>query len=288
MPSSPIPPYVGRIAPSPTGYLHLGHAQTFRIAHQRARAAGGKLIFRMEDLDGPRCRQEFAAAAIDDLKWFGLDWDEGPDIGGPHAPYLQSQRLSIYREALDQLIRADLVYPCTCSRKDIQTAVSAPNEGDEEPVYPGHCRNRTAKDAPEKGRFNWRFRVRDNETTTFIDAGFGPQSFTAGKHFGDFVVWRHDGIPSYQLAVVTDDFLMGITEVVRGADLLVSTARQILLYRALGATPPTFHHCELVRVAKGVRLAKRHGSLSLRSRRKLDADPELLGNISGKPDSNCC
>ena len=286
MPSSPNKPYIGRIAPSPTGYLHLGHARTFRIAHQRARAAGGKLIFRMEDLDAPRCQPEFAAAAIDDLKWFGLDWDEGPDIGGPRAPYLQSERMSFYREALEQLIRADLVYPCTCSRKDIQTAVSAPNEGDEEPVYPGNCRNRTAKDVPTTGRFNWRFRVRDSETVTFVDGHLGPHSFTAGKDFGDFVVWRHDGIPSYQLAVVTDDILMGITEVVRGADLLVSTARQILLYQMLGAQIPEFYHCELVRDSQGLRLAKRHDSLSLRTLRKQGADPDLLMNLAEKPVSN--
>ena len=286
MPLSPNRPYVGRIAPSPTGYLHLGHAETFRIAHQRARAAGGKLIFRMEDLDGPRCRPEFAAAAIEDLKWFGLDWDEGPDIGGPLAPYLQSGRIRLYREFLDQLIRADLVYPCTCSRKEIQASVSAPNEGDEEPTYSGNCRHRSAKDVPPTGRFNWRFRVRDSETTTFVDGHFGPQSFTASKHFGDFVVWRHDGIPSYQLAVVTDDILMGITEVVRGADLLVSTARQILLYQALGSPPPLFHHCELVRDSQGLRLAKRHESLSLRILRKQGADPERQMNFTGRPLSN--
>ncbi len=282
--SSPNKPYVGRIAPSPTGYLHLGHAQTFRIAHQRARAAGGRLVFRMEDLDEPRCRPEFAAAAIEDLKWFGLDWDEGPDIGGPHAPYLQSQRLSCYRTFLDRLIRADLVYPCTCSRKEIQASVSAPNEGDEEPVYPGNCRHRSAKDVPTTGRFNWRFRVRDSETIPFVDGNLGPQSFTAGKDFGDFVVWRHDGIPSYQLAVVTDDILMGITEVVRGADLLLSTARQLLLYQGLGSTAPEFYHCELVRDSQGLRLAKRHESHSLRTLRRRGNGTEPSNELN--PEDN--
>ncbi len=286
MPPAPNHPYVGRIAPSPTGYLHLGHAQTFQIAHERARAAAGKLIFRMEDLDRPRCRPEFAAAAIEDLKWFGLDWDEGPDIGGPHAPYLQSGRIRFYREFLDQLIQAEMVYPCTCSRKEIQASVSAPNEGDEEAIYSGHCRNRSAKDVPTTGRFNWRFRVRDSETTTFVDGHFGPQSFTAGNHFGDFVVWRHDGIPAYQLAVVTDDILMGITEVVRGGDLLVSTARQILLYQALGSPPPLFHHCELVRDSQGFRLAKRHESLSLRLLRTHGADPGRQMKLTREPNSN--
>lgn len=273
MASTSDKPYVGRIAPSPTGYLHLGHARTFQTAHQRARATGGRLIFRMEDLDAPRCRPEFAAAAMEDLRWFGLDWDEGPDIGGPHTPYNQSERMPLYREFLDRLISADLVYPCTCSRKEIQNAISAPNEGDEEPVYPGTCRRRHASEVPTSTRFNWRFRVPEGETVSFNDLGFGPQAFTAGKHFGDFVVWRHDGIPSYQLAVVTDDILMGITEVVRGTDLLVSTARQLLLYEAFGAMPPSFFHCPLLRDEHGVRLAKRHQSLSLRELQKQGAQP---------------
>ncbi len=272
----PAKPYVGRIAPSPTGYLHLGHARTFRTAHLRARKAGGRLIFRMEDLDGPRCRPEFAAAALEDLKWLGLDWDEGPDIGGPHSPYNQSARMESYRDFLDRLVKSDLVYPCTCSRKEIQDSISAPNEGDEEPIYPGHCRHRMAKDIPTGVRFNWRFRIPEGETISFMDGGFGSQGFTSGKHFGDFIVWRHDGLPSYQLAVVTDDILMGITEVVRGADLLVSTARQILLYRAFGDEPPAFHHCSLMRDENGLRLAKRHEPLSLRQLRAKGLNPESI------------
>jgi glutamyl-tRNA synthetase len=286
MVSPPATSYVGRIAPSPTGYLHLGHARTFQTAHRRARATAGRLIFRMEDLDGPRCRPEFAAAAVEDLRWFGLDWDEGPDIGGPNAPYSQSARLHYYRDFLDRLVKADRVYPCTCSRKEIQSSISAPNEGDEEPVYPGHCRHRRSGDIPKDGRFNWRFRVSDGEEVRFDDGGFGPQSFVAGKHFGDFVVWRHDEVPSYQLAVVTDDTLMGITEVVRGADLLVSTARQVLLYRALDRAVPAFFHCDLIRDNQGVRLAKRHASLSLRRLRENGLKPERLREVENLELSN--
>jgi glutamyl-tRNA synthetase len=272
--------YVGRIAPSPTGLLHLGHARTFRIAEQRALAVGGRLVLRIEDLDGPRCKPEFVAACLEDLHWLGLDWDEGPDVGGPHAPYEQSRRMDLYREPFERLRRSGCLYPCNCSRKDIVAAISAPHESDEEPVYPGTCRNR-AVTAGE--RVSWRFRVPDGEAVTFIDGNLGPRSFVAGRDFGDFLVWRHDGIPSYQLAVVTDDALMGVTEVVRGEDLLVSTARQLLLYRALGWSPPAFYHCELMRDEDGIRLAKRHASLSLRALREQGATPaELLARFQTK------
>ncbi len=272
--------YVGRIAPSPTGLLHLGHARTFRIAEQRALAVGGRLVLRIEDLDGPRCKPEFVAACLEDLRWLGLDWDEGPDVGGPHAPYEQSRRMDLYREPFERLRRSGCLYPCNCSRKDIVAALSAPHESDEEPVYPGTCRNR-AVTAGE--RVSWRFRVPDGEAVTFIDGNLGPRSFVAGRDFGDFLVWRHDGIPSYQLAVVTDDALMGVTEVVRGEDLLVSTARQLLLYRALGWSPPAFYHCELMRDEDGIRLAKRHASLSLRALREQGATPaELLARFQTK------
>jgi glutamyl/glutaminyl-tRNA synthetase len=273
--------YVGRIAPSPTGLLHLGHARTFWIAEQRARAVGGRLILRIEDLDGPRCKAEFAAACLEDLFWLGLDWNEGPDVGGPNAPYEQSRRLDLYREPFERLQQSGHLYPCACSRKDILAFLSAPHEGDEEPVYPGTCRSRAATSGE---KVSWRFRVPDGEVVTFIDGNLGPHSFMAGRDFGDFVVWRHDGIPSYQLAVVADDALMGVTEVVRGEDLLVSTARQLLLYRALGWSPPAFYHCALMRDEAGARLAKRHASLSLRALREQGATPaELLARFQTKP-----
>jgi glutamyl-tRNA synthetase len=286
--------YRGRIAPSPTGYLHLGHARTFWTAQERARAAGGALILRNEDLDAVRFKMEFAGAMIEDLRWFGFDWSEGPDVGGEFAPYNQSQRMDFYRAALEKLRAENFIYPCTCSRKDIQMAIAAPHAGDEEVVYPGTCRPASdgwqksdkwqvpgdTKTSGSHGRTsrqaNWRFRVSDGEAVTFEDGHYGPQKFVAGKDFGDFVVWRGDGVPAYQLTCVVDDAAMQITEVVRGADLLLSTARQLLLYRALGLTPPGFFHCELMRDEAGVRLAKRHDSLSLRQLRGQGGSPVKL------------
>jgi len=271
-------PYRGRLAPSPTGYLHLGHARTFWTAQERARAHGGTLILRNEDLDRARCKPEFVRAMFEDLRWFGFEWSEGPDRGGPFAPYNQNERFTHYRAALDKLRAGGFIYPCTCSRKDIAAASRAPHDtDDDEPLYPGTCRpaKNSALRTPHSA-FNWRFRIPDGETISFVDGHFGPQQFIAGKDFGDFVVWRHDDIPSYQLAVVADDAAMQITEVVRGADLLKSTARQLLLYPALGLTAPAFYHCPLMTDDAGVRLAKRHDALSLRSLREGGANPETL------------
>jgi glutamyl-tRNA synthetase len=268
-------PYRGRLAPSPTGFLHLGHARTFWTAQVRARARGGVLVLRDEDLDRSRCKPQFVDAMIEDLRWFGFRWDEGPDCGGPFGPYRQSERLEFYRVALEKLRLGGRIYPCTCSRKDIQLAASAPNAGDDEPVYPGTCRTKPQSPTPEP-QFNWRFLVPDGETISFVDGGLGPQTFVAGKDFGDFVVWRQDDVPAYQLAVVVDDAAMQITEVVRGADLLKSTVRQLLLYRALGLEPPAFFHGPLMTDAAGVRLAKRHDALSLRTLRAQGVGAETL------------
>jgi glutamyl-queuosine tRNA(Asp) synthetase len=284
-PTPRLPPstYRGRLAPSPTGHLHLGHARTFWIAQQRARASGGVLVLRNDDLDAKRFKLEFVAAMIEDLKWFGFEWQEGPDCGGPFAPYNQSERMNCYRAALEQLRAGGFIYPCTCSRKDIQAAARAPHAADDdEPIYPGTCRqNRQSQIVNRK--FSWRFRVLDGETVAFTDGHCGPQQFVAGKDFGDFVVWRHDDVPAYQLSCVVDDAAMRITEVVRGADLLKSTARQLLLYRALGCEPPQFLHCPLMTDAAGVRLAKRHEALSLRQLRASGATPEALRQI----DATC-
>ncbi|MEY4690084.1 MAG: hypothetical protein RIT19_409 [Verrucomicrobiota bacterium] len=268
--------YRGRIAPSPTGFLHLGHARTFWTAHQRAVARNGTLILRNEDLDRDRVRPEFVEAFLEDLRWFGIRWQEGPDCGGPHAPYSQSERRAGHAAAFEALRSAGWLFPCTCSRKDIQSAVRAPHAADDEPIYPGTCRHRSAAEVPAGRPVSWRFRVPKGRALDWIDGGQGPQSWTAGRDFGDFVVLRPDGVPSYQLACVSDDHAMGITEVVRGADLLVSTARQILLYRALGWTPPDFFHCPLMTDEHGVRLAKRHASLSLRTLREQGRTPEAL------------
>jgi glutamyl/glutaminyl-tRNA synthetase len=261
--------YRGRLAPSPTGLLHLGHARTFWTAAERAARHGGTLILRNEDLDPQRSRPEFASAMIEDLRWLGLRWNEGPDCGGPHAPYSQSQRRSLYLEAWRKLRDSGVLYPCTCSRKDLAQAASAPNDVDDEPLYLGTCRGRMdAGSVQHPAGENWRFRVPEGEGVCFEDLRLGHQAFIAGRDFGDFIIWRRDDVPAYQLAVVVDDAEMEITEVVRGADLLKSTARQILIYRALGIEPPQFYHCDLVRDESGVRLAKRHDALSVRRLRE--------------------
>lgn len=298
--------YRGRLAPSPTGLLHLGHARTFWTAQLRARAQSGALVLRNEDLDRSRCRTELVCALFEDLRWFGFDWAEGPDCGGPFAPYSQSERRQCYQAAFEALRTGGFIYPCACSRQDVLRALQAPHAGEDEPIYPGTCRPEDSSklqvascrlsgtdlqaatfDADKSrstgpsgllraGRTNWRFQVPDGEVVSFVDGYFGEQRFVAGKDFGDFVVWRHDDLPAYQLAVVVDDAAMEITEVVRGEDLLTSTARQLLLYRALGLTAPRFYHCPLVRDESGARLAKRHDSLSLRALRAGGRDPEGL------------
>lgn len=279
--------YRGRLAPSPTGLLHVGHARTFWTAFERARDANGTLVMRMEDLDPDRSRAEFADAALEDLRWLGMTWDEGPDVGGAFGPYVQSERKSLYKDAFEKLREIGCVYPCRCSRKDLAAALSAPHEGaaqqdpDDEPVYPGTCRPGTC--APLHGADflsgdldggNWRFRVPDGEAIEFVDENLGTQRFVAGMDFGDFVVWRKEDAPSYQLACVVDDAAMRITEVVRGADLLKSTARQILLNRALGYRDPRWYHCALVVDATGKRLAKRNDALSIRALRERGLRPE--------------
>jgi glutamyl/glutaminyl-tRNA synthetase len=254
---------------------------------------------RMEDLDPDRCRTDYAEAALDDLRWLGIRWQEGPDKGGPFTPYMQSKRRPIYLDSWRRLLRTGRLFPCRCSRRDLASALSAPHERaqtasggkldsqddepDDEPIYPGTCRlfmggtpqlpGPTASEFEDPAGRNWRFRVPDGEVIEFVDLNLGPQRFVAGVDFGDFVVWRRDNVPSYQLACVADDAAMAITEVVRGADLLKSTARQILLFRALGIDPPAWYHCRLVVDHNGQRLAKRHDSLSLRAMRQRGLTP---------------
>jgi glutamyl/glutaminyl-tRNA synthetase len=256
----------------------------------------------MEDLDAERSRSEYAAAAIEDLHWLGIDWQEGPDNRGPGArrpgdgpgdagaygPYAQSERGALYEAAWRRLLERGFLFPCRCSRKDLAAAISAPHEDDEdEPLYPGTCRGLIghgaeswANDEEARG-INWRFRVPDGEVIEFVDGNLGPQRFQAGVDFGDFLVWRRDGVASYQLACVVDDAAMRIMEVVRGADLLKSTARQMLLNRALGYENPAWFHCALVVDANGRRLAKRHDALSVRALRERGLGPgEVLGAAS--------
>ena len=265
--------YRGRLAPSPTGLLHLGHARTFWTAQERARAAGGTLLLRNDDLDTARCRPEFVTAMQEDMRWFGLDWQE------PMVP--QSERIPLYRAALARLHAARLIFPCSRSRRDVLAAASAPHDGEEndEPLYPPEFRPAAGAPLPpltDPIAVNWRFRVPDSETLIFRDGHCGEQRATAGRDFGDFLVWRKDDAPSYQLACVVDDAAMGITEVVRGADLIKSTFRQLLLFRALALPAPTFYHCPLVTDERGVRLAKRHDALALRTLREQGHTPETL------------
>lgn len=245
--------YRGRIAPSPTGYLHLGHASTFKIAEDRAKENSGGLVLRIEDLDRFRCKKEYEEAIIEDLKAMGIRWSEGP--------IRQSERIDLYREIWDRLKKDQKIYPCSYSRKEIEAHIKEV-EGEEEGVFPNMLRPKELDFDKYlmPGDFNWRFRVPEGRKIKFMDVHYGMQEFEAGKDFGDFLVWRREGVPSYELAVVVDDYMMGITEVVRGADLLKSTARQILIYESLGWGVPGFYHCDLVCDAHGRRLAKRSGS----------------------------
>ncbi|HEY6414422.1 MAG TPA: tRNA glutamyl-Q(34) synthetase GluQRS [Edaphobacter sp.] len=266
--------YRGRLAPSPTGLLHLGHVSTFRVAQTRAAAAGGVLLLRNEDLDPQRSKVEFVEAMIEDLAWLGIAW-EPPMVS-------QSQREGIYQTAFEQLLEAGFVYPCRCSRKDLARMMHAPHEDvDDEPVYDGRCR--PAGESLLRSLVpgvNYRFRVPDGDTVRFVDGNVGVQSFTVGVDFGDFLVWRKDGLPSYQLACVVDDAAMGITEIVRGADLLKSTARQMLLQRALGLPAVDYFHTRLMVDEHGVRLAKRHDALAIRPLRQRGLSREdVLGML---------
>ncbi len=278
----------GRFAPSPTGPLHLGNARTALLAWLAARAQASSFVLRVEDLDGPRVRPGLEASILGELSWLDLDWDEGPDVGGGSGPYRQSERGECYRAALSELRQRGLLYPCFCSRAEIARASQAPHgPSDEGPRYPGTCRQLGSAEAAERGLRRppaWRLRVEPGPVG-FDDGVHGSRSFDVAAEVGDFVVARADGVPSYQLAVVVDDAAMGIEEVVRGDDLLPSTARQLLLYRALGLAPPRFAHVPLVTGEDGARLAKRHGALSLGELRERGADPRavvgLLAALSG-------
>lgn len=272
---------VGRLAPSPTGAQHIGNARTYLLAWLSMRTQGGRVVLRMEDIDSPRIKAGADRQAIDDLRWLGLDWDEGPDIGGPHAPYVQTERIALYNEALAQLRAAEMIYPCTCTRSDVAAAASAPHVGQEGPIYPGTCAHRRAADAEALTRpYCWRFRASDRERR-IIDRVAGEQRRNVARELGDFVVAKVDGTPAYQLAVVIDDHAMGITEVVRGDDLLPSAFRQLELYDFFGYAPPQFAHVPLVVGEDGRRLAKRHGDTRLALLRERGIGPErLLGLLA--------
>lgn len=274
----------GRFAPTPSGALHLGNARTALLAWLHARREGGRFLLRIEDIDRARSRPHLAEQAIEDLRWLGLDWDEGPGVGGPHGPYYQSEREALYREALARLQASGCLYPCYCSRAQLMAIASAPHGlASEGPAYPGTCRRLTPEQRREReagGKTpSLRFALPD-EAITFTDLVAGPQRFPPGAG-GDFVVLRADGVIGYQLAVVVDDALMGVTHVLRGGDLLDSTPRQILLYRALGWPVPRFGHLPLLLGPDGARLAKRHGAVTLAGIRAAGTRPEaVVGHLA--------
>ncbi len=277
-------PIRGRFAPSPTGPLHVGNLRTALLAWLFARTVGGRFVVRMEDLDGPRVRLDSAGQQLADLRWLGLDWDEGPDLGGPFGPYTQSLRTRMYDAALSNLREAGLLYPCYCTRADLNRLASAP-QGDESPAYPGTCRDLSAREIRRRDASGRRsaLRFRAPETPIeFTDLLTGPLVEDVAAVVGDFVVRRSDGVVAYQLAVVVDDALMDITQVVRGADLLGSTPRQLALYAALGyQIPRHFAHVPLAVDEDGVRMAKRHDSVGLDAMRAEGARPErVLGALA--------
>lgn len=273
----------GRYAPSPTGKLHLGNAATALWAWAQVRQAGGLFVLRMDDLDEQRSKPEFVDQQLDDLRWLGLDWDQGPDVGGISGPYFQQQRKALYQKAFEKLQDQDLVYPCFCSRKDLLGASSAPHGIEQDgPAYPGTCRNLSPEERQQKEEQKQpacRFKVPEL-SQSFVDGVFGKQQFSPGFG-GDFILRRADGLFAYQLATVVDDAAMEITQVSRGADLLSSTPWQLALYQALGLEPPCFAHFPLWKGKDGARLAKRHGAIALQDWRKAgkSAD-ELRGRLA--------
>jgi len=266
---APVSPPCGRLAPSPTGAQHVGNARTYLIAWLAARSRRGRVVLRIEDIDSPRVKLGAADEACADLRWLGLDWDDGP--------IFQTQRLSLYQDALAKLQAQELVYPCTCTRTDVERAASAPHAENEGPVYPGTCAGRRVADAAALGDrpFAWRFRSGAG-SAVWDDLVRGPTRLDLRQLGGDFVVWKSAGTPAYQLAVVVDDAAQQISEVVRGDDLIPSTPRQLLLYAALGLTPPGFGHVPLVVGPDGRRLAKRHGDTRLSTLRSHGVKAEAL------------
>ena len=265
---------IGRLAPSPTGAQHVGNARTYLIAWLSARSQNGRVVLRIEDIDSPRVKAGAMESVCEDLRWLGLDWDDGPIV--------QTERLAYYQMALERLQAQEIVYPCTCTRADVERSASAPHLEHEGPIYPGTCSTRRAGNVANitDRPVAWRMRV-GNETIAYDDAFRGPVSLNLHEIGGDFVVWKSAGTPAYQLAVVVDDNAQAVTEVIRGDDLVTSTPRQIVLYRALGLAPPRFIHVPLVVGADGRRLAKRHGDTRMQTLREAGVAAESLLGLLG-------
>lgn len=272
---------VGRFAPSPSGRLHLGNLACSLLAWLSARSRGGRIVLRIEDLDAERCPRSYADLLEQDLDWLGLWWDEGGSKGGPHGPYYQSECAGIYEEHFRALEQKGLIYPCFCSRAQLHAA-SAPHTSDGNVIYAGTCRGLTAAEIAEKSKKKSPARriLVPDEDITFADGCMGLHTENLLHDCGDFILRRGDGVFAYQLAVVVDDARMGVTEVVRGADLLSSTARQIYLYRLLGLTPPEFAHCPLLLAPDGRRLSKRDGDQSLENLRARYTAAEIVGKLA--------
>ncbi len=272
---------VGRFAPSPSGRIHLGNILCCMLAWLSARQKDGWVILRIEDLDTARCPRRYADQMEEDLRWLGLDWDEGPTADGPDGPYYQSQRTALYQAALEKLEAQGLVYPCFCTRAELHAA-SAPHREDGQVVYAGTCRRLTPEETAAKmERRNPALRLAvPDETWSFVDGHMGPYSENLARDCGDFLLRRSDGMFAYQLAVVVDDAAMGVTEVVRGADLLDSTPRQLYLYRLLGLEPPAFFHFPLLLAPDGKRLSKRDADAGLDTLRGRMTAAEVLGKLA--------
>lgn len=290
-------PSRGRYAPSPSGPLHLGNLRTALLAWLFARSGGGSFVLRLEDLDRARVRPGASEGIVRDLRWLGIDWDEGPDVGGPSGPYQQSDRLPLYRDHLNWLLELGLAYPCYCSRADGAIAASAPNGPLKESAgYTGACRDPELRASRRRSHPNrepvFRFAVTSGDQDV-VDAVAGHRRFGLKSGQDDFVIWRAGGVPAYQLAVVVDDALMGIGQVIRGDDLLDSTPRQMALYLAFGYQAPNWAHVPIVRDAAGKRMAKRSSDEGLDGARARGCRTEevvgaLAASIGLVPDGTVC
>ncbi len=272
---------VGRFAPSPSGRIHLGNILCSLLAWLSARQKGGRVVLRIEDLDTARCPRRYGEQMAADLAWLGLTWDEGPGVGGPDGPYEQSLRTALYEQALKKLENMGLVYPCFCTRAELHAA-SAPHREDGQVLYAGTCRNLTVEEIAEKKKVRapaLRLRVPDGDWG-FTDGHMGPYRENLARDCGDFLLRRSDGMFAYQLAVVVDDAAMGVTEVVRGSDLLDSTPRQLYLYHLLGLEPPAFFHGPLLLASDGHRLSKRNADAGLDGLRDRMTAAEILGKLA--------